>query len=101
MTITLYVRSNHPEINVVYSTQNVPDTSNPVLICGFPGSGYVGKLAVDHLIHELNATHLADIYSTSFPAQLLIKSDGTADLLKNYLFYSNVPTHYGVWPTSA
>jgi len=95
MTITLYVRSNHPEINVVYSTQNVPDTSNPVLICGFPGSGYVGKLAVDHLIHELDATHLADIYSTSFPAQLLIKSDGTADLLKNYLFYSNVPTHYG------
>jgi uncharacterized protein (TIGR00162 family) len=96
MTITLYVRSNHPEINIVYSTKNTPAACSPVLICGFPGSGYVGKLAVDHLIHELDATHLADIYSTSFPAQLLIKSDGTADLLKNYLFYSNVSTSYGV-----
>ncbi len=96
MIITLYVRSNHPEIDIVYSTKNTPATCSPVLICGFPGSGYVGKLAVDHLIHELDATHLADIYSTSFPAQLLIKSDGTADLLKNYLFYSNVSTSYGV-----
>jgi uncharacterized protein (TIGR00162 family) len=96
MTITLYVRSNHPEIDIVYSTKNTPVACSPVLICGFPGSGYVGKLAVDHLIHELDATHLADIYSTSFPAQLLIKSDGTADLLKNYLFYSNVSTSYGV-----
>ena len=76
MTITLYVRSNHPEIDIVYSTKNTPAACSPVLICGFPGSGYVGKLAVDHLIHELDATHLADIYSTSFPAQLLIKSDG-------------------------
>lgn len=96
VTITLYVRTNHPEINIVYSTKDIPIINTPVLICGFPGSGYVGKLAVDHLIHELDAIHLADIYSTAFPAQLLIKSDGTADLLKNYLFYSNAPTSMGV-----
>lgn len=96
VTVKLYVRINHPEINVVYSTKDIPTISTPVLICGFPGSGYVGKLAVDHLIHELDAIHLADIYSTAFPAQLLIKSDGTADLLKNYLYYSSAPTSMGV-----
>ncbi|MGB0028622.1 MAG: PAC2 family protein [Nitrososphaeraceae archaeon] len=95
MIVRLYMRSDHPEINIVYSSKTIPTLRYPVLICGFPGSGYVGKLAVDHLIHELNATHLADIYSTSFPAQLLIRADGTADLLKNYIFYSNVPTSYG------
>jgi uncharacterized protein (TIGR00162 family) len=90
------VRTNHHEINIVYSTKDIPNVHTPVLICGFPGSGYVGKLAVDHLIHELDAIHLADIYSTAFPAQLLIKSDGTADLLKNYLFYSDTPNSMGV-----
>jgi uncharacterized protein len=58
------------------------------LICGFPGSGYVGKIAVDHLIQELKAKHLADIYSTSFPPQVLIRADGTADLMKNSILYS-------------
>ena len=90
------MRTNHHEINIVYSTKDIPTIHSPVLICGFPGSGYVGKLAVDHLIYELDAIHLADIYSTAFPAQLLIKSDGTADLLKNYLFYSNAPNSMGV-----
>ena len=58
------------------------------MICGFPGSGYVGKMAVDHLIEELKAKHLADIYSSSFPAQIAIRNDGTAELMKNSVFYS-------------
>ena len=58
-----------------------------MLVCGFPGSGYVGKLAVDHLIQELRANHLADIYSSSFPPQVMIRTDGTADLMKNTLFW--------------
>ncbi len=75
-------------INVIYSSDSLPDLKSPYLICGFPGSGYVGKIAVDHLIEELHAEHLADIYSTSFPPQVLIRSDGTADLMKNTIFYS-------------
>ncbi len=78
-----------PGINVVYSKGELPELKSPYLICGFPGSGYVGKMAVDHLIEELNARHLADIYSTSFPPQVLIRSDGTADLMKNTIFYSD------------
>ena len=46
-------------INVIYSTENLPKLESPILICGFPGSGYVGKMAVDHLIQELHAEHLA------------------------------------------
>jgi uncharacterized protein (TIGR00162 family) len=75
-------------INVIYSSGRSPELKSSYLICGFPGSGYVGKMAVDHLIEELHAEHLADIYSTSFPPQVLIRSDGTADLMKNTIFYS-------------
>src|SRR5213080_815981 len=78
-------------INVVYSSVNLPQLHSPYLICGFPGSGYVGKLAVDHLIHELDAKHLADIYSTSFPPQVVIRADGIAELMKNSIFYSEKP----------
>ena len=28
---------------------------NPVLICGMPGSGYVGKLAEEHLINKFES----------------------------------------------
>ena len=56
------------------------------LICGFSGSGYAGKLAVDHLIH-LSAKNLVDIYSNTFPAQVLIKEDGTVIPIRNAIFY--------------
>jgi hypothetical protein len=52
-------------INVVYSSVNMPQLHSPYLICGFPGTGYVGKIAIDHLIQELDAKRLADIFSTS------------------------------------
>ena len=75
------------EIKVVYSATDLPKLRSPHLVCGFPGSGYVGKLAVDHLIEELPAKHLVDIYSSSFPPQVMIKADGTADLMKNSIFW--------------
>ena len=79
--------SSGHRISVVFSQKIVPKLDCPYLVCGFPGSGFVGKLAVDHLIQELSAKHLADIYSTSFPPQILIRADGTADLIKNSIFY--------------
>src|SRR5919199_4989175 len=76
-----------PGINVIYSSRNLPQLKSPYLICGFPGSGYVGKMAVDHLIQELQAKHLVDIYSSSFPPQIMIRSDGTSDLMKNSIYW--------------
>ena len=59
----------------------------------FSWSGFVGKMAVDHLIHELNPNHLADVYSTSFPPQVVIRTDGVADLMKNTIFYSKTTSN--------
>ncbi|MEO9294478.1 MAG: proteasome assembly chaperone family protein [Nitrososphaera sp.] len=75
------------EIKFVNVTAAPKPATAPYLVCGFPGSGYVGKLAVDHLIQELNATHLVDIYSSSFPPQVMIRADGTTDLMKNSIFF--------------
>jgi len=75
------------EIKLVYSDNSLPDLKSALMICGFPGSGYVGKLAVDHLIEELHAKHLVDIYSSSFPPQVMIRADGTAELLKNSIYW--------------
>jgi proteasome assembly chaperone (PAC2) family protein len=35
---------------IIVEIIEMPKLKNPSLICGLPGSGYVGKLAVDHLI---------------------------------------------------
>jgi len=65
---------------------SLPELKNPKLICGLPGSGYVGKLAVDYLIDKLNAKQFGNIYSSSFPPQVSIQSDGTVDLVKNSMY---------------
>ena len=75
------------DIKTVFSSKKFPSLRSPILICGFPGSGYVGKLATDHLIKELGSIHLADIYSSSFPPQVIIKNTGTVELMKNILYY--------------
>lgn len=72
---------------IIVEVTETPKLKNPSLICGLPGSGYVGKLAVDHLIEELKGIPFANIFSSSFPPQVLIQSDGTADLMKNTLYY--------------
>ncbi|NWG37148.1 proteasome assembly chaperone family protein [Nitrososphaera sp.] len=76
-----------PEIRFIHTGEMPKPKTAPHLVCGFPGSGFVGKLAVDHLIEELKATRLVDIYSSSFPPQVLIGADGTAELMKNSIFW--------------
>ncbi|HJW19258.1 MAG TPA: proteasome assembly chaperone family protein [Candidatus Nitrosotalea sp.] len=72
---------------IVVEITEMPVLKNPSLICGFPGSGYVGKLAVDHMIEELKAIPFANMFSSSFPPQVLIQPDGTTDLMKNTFYY--------------
>ncbi|MHB8568016.1 MAG: PAC2 family protein [Nitrososphaerales archaeon] len=64
-----------------------PSLNNPVIICGLPGSAFVGKFAVDHLIEELSAKPLADFYSAGFPPQVVIGEDGIGNLMKNEALY--------------
>ncbi|MCW7070844.1 MAG: proteasome assembly chaperone family protein [Methanophagales archaeon] len=59
---------------------------NPVMIEGLPGVGNVGKLVAEHLIQELNAEKIVEIYSWHFPPQVLVNNDGTVRLCKNEVF---------------
>ena len=59
---------------------------NPILIEGLPGVGNVGKLVAEHIIHELHAERIIEIYSWHFPPQVLVNSDGTVHLCKNEIY---------------
>jgi uncharacterized protein len=63
-----------------------PDLNHPVMICGLPGSAFVGKFAVDHLVADLPGAPLAEVYCEGFPPQIMIKEDGTAALLRIELY---------------
>ncbi|MER3601194.1 MAG: proteasome assembly chaperone family protein [Nitrososphaerota archaeon] len=67
-----------------------PVLHEPVLVVGLPGSGLVGKLAVDHLISLFGGKLFAEIYSYRFPPYLVIKQDGSSRLLRNELYYLHV-----------
>jgi hypothetical protein len=64
-----------------------PELKNPIAVCGLPGSGYVGKLAVEHLARELNAKKFAEVYCYAFPPQVTIRQNGSVDMIKNELYY--------------
>jgi uncharacterized protein (TIGR00162 family) len=65
-----------------------PELKDPVMICGLPGSAFVGKFALDHLVTDLQAKALAELYCEGFPPQVMIKDDGVANLLRTEIYYS-------------
>jgi uncharacterized protein (TIGR00162 family) len=58
------------------------ELNKPVMIEGLPGVGNVGKLVAEHMIQELNAEKIVEIYSRHFPPQVLVNGDGTVRLCK-------------------
>jgi len=73
-------------ITVFLPDNSVDGKQAPVLIEGLPGIGHVGKLVAEHLIHELQATKVAEIFSTYFPPQVLVEENGVARLCNNELY---------------
>ena len=71
------------EINVLEEIE----LDNPIFIEALPGIGHVGKLAADHMIDELGATKFAEIFSPTFPPQVLVKEDGIIENMYNELYY--------------
>ncbi len=63
-----------------------PELENAVLIEGLPGVGNVGKLAVEHLIDEIEAEKVAEIHSVYFPPQVLVDEKGLSKLVNNRLY---------------
>jgi uncharacterized protein (TIGR00162 family) len=70
-------------ITVFLPDNSVDGKQAPVLIEGLPGIGHVGKLVAEHIIHELQATKIAEIFSTYFPPQVLVEENGVARLCNN------------------
>jgi uncharacterized protein len=75
-----------PQIDV--RSISTPSPVNPVLVCGLPGSGYVGKLASDYLVTVFKAKKVAEFYSTSFPPHVNINDDGVAVRLRGELYHA-------------
>ena len=71
------------EINVLEDVE----LNNPIFIEALPGLGHVGKLAADHIIDELKATKFAEIFSPTFPPQVLVKDEGIIENMLNELYY--------------
>ena len=59
---------------------------DPIMVEGLPGVGHVGKLVADHMVEELNAEKVIEIYSPHFPPQVMVKEDGTIKQVKNEIY---------------
>jgi uncharacterized protein (TIGR00162 family) len=56
------------------------------MVCGLPDSGKVAKLVIDQLVKQLKAEKFADIYSSSLPPRVLIRQDGTGQVMRHTMF---------------
>jgi proteasome assembly chaperone (PAC2) family protein len=78
--------------HIVVQIFEIPNLRHRSLVCGFLGSGYVGKLAVDQMIDKLKAIPFINIFSSSFHPHVLIQSNGTDGLMKNTLEVETICT---------
>jgi uncharacterized protein (TIGR00162 family) len=69
-----------------------PRLRNPILVCGLPDSGNVAKLVIQELVKQLKPKKLAEIYSNSLPPKVMIREDGTVEVMKHSMFYWNAGT---------
>ncbi|HUL62110.1 MAG TPA: PAC2 family protein, partial [Methanocella sp.] len=60
---------------------------SPIMIVGLPGIGLIGKLVADHLIIELKAEKVMEIFSPHFPPQVNVEPDGTVRLVSNEIYF--------------
>lgn len=65
-----------------------PKLSNPVLVEGLPGIGFVANIAALHLINELKAKRFAEIFSASFQdLAVTTESGGTRSPISELHYY--------------
>ena len=78
-----------------------PKARDTVLVCGLPGSGYVGKLAADHLVSSFKMKEVAEYTSSSFPPQVSVKEDGTVDPPRGEMYYAAAKGGKGIFVFTA
>lgn len=59
---------------------------NPIMVVGLPGVGLVGKLVAEHLVDELEAEKIMEVYSPHFPPQVLVNKDCTVRPVSNTIY---------------
>ncbi len=80
------------EIEVIRIKEDV-QLNNPVFIVGLPGVGHVGKLVAEHLVEELNAEKILEIYSQHFPPQVLVDENSETHLVNNEMYVCKTEKH--------
>lgn len=63
------------------------DFKDPIVLEGLPGIGFVGKFVIDQIIKQADATKFAELKSDYFPPQVIMKSDGLIEHMKNEFYY--------------
>jgi uncharacterized protein (TIGR00162 family) len=79
----------------------VPKAKSPVLVCGLPGSGYVGKLGADQVVSVFQAKKVAEYRCDSFPPQVSVTEDGTAAPLKAELYLAKTGRAHDIFVLTA
>ncbi|MDG6244465.1 MAG: proteasome assembly chaperone family protein [Methanolobus sp.] len=80
------------EIEVIRIKEDV-QLNDPVFIVGLPGVGHVGKLVAEHLVEELDAEKILEIYSHHFPPQVLVDENSETHLVKNEMYVCRTEKH--------
>jgi len=62
------------------------ELENPVLVEGLPGIGHVGKLVAEHMIDELGAEKIAEVYSSHFPPQVIVLANGLVRMVRSEFY---------------
>ena len=76
---------NMKDVEIITKTKK--KLKNPILICGLPDSGFVGKIASYHFAKGIGAEKFADVYSSHLPAQTIVNENGTIEPLKFEFYY--------------
>ncbi|MEZ5335962.1 MAG: PAC2 family protein [Methanolobus sp.] len=80
------------EIEVIRTKEDV-QLKDPILIVGLPGVGHVGKLVAEHLVEELDAEKVLEIYSHHFPPQVMVDENSEIHLVNNEMFVCHTDNH--------
>ncbi|HET8686015.1 MAG TPA: proteasome assembly chaperone family protein [Methanosarcina sp.] len=64
------------------------ELKNPILVVGLPGVGLVGKLVAEHMVDELGAEKIMEVYSPHFPPQVLVNEDCTVRPVSNTIYHA-------------
>ena len=78
------------ESNVVWKEK--PKLKNASFICGLPGIGLVGQIAVSYIIDKLSMTKATDLYSPHFYPQVITDADGRVRMIRDEFYYWKNPS---------